>query len=581
MISFSYPCNRDSRYCFNKNYSMKFPYKLFSLFVLFFLITLFWKGAEVYSQNKKIDSLKIIIKSTKEDTSKVNALNDLSDAYSKIGLNDSANSIDLKSIELARLIGYSKGEAIALKSIGNYYYVKSNYSSALENYFNSIKIAQKINNKDIIARNYANIANVYLREKDFKQSHNYYKLSLSVFEEIHDTISQAISFSSIGSIYSTQGNLDDALEMYFKAEQLFQLDNNIKKDPYAYAYLLEHISSLYYTKKEYSTSLKYALNALKINTDNGFADYNDIINRRIAHIYMELGRFEESEVYLNSAMKNAEEAHSYYGIVWVSQSLSELFEKQKKLDQALYYYKLHMRYKDSLYNETKSKQIAELQTKYDVEKKNQELKLSQSQLHTSELKKYFYIATSLFLIVLVILIGNRYKKQKQTNKIKQQLLELELEKSQLQAKELEISLAINHEKLNNYTKQLVEKTELLHSMQEQLNYVSAHQPKETEILNIIATIKNQINPDNYWAEFITTFNLVHKDFFNKIKQVFPDLTHNELQLCALIKCNLANKEIANILNLSVHTVKSSCVRIGKKMKLSDEEQSLRQYILKI
>jgi DNA-binding CsgD family transcriptional regulator len=64
---------------------------------------------------------------------------------------------------------------------------------------------------------------------------------------------------------------------------------------------------------------------------------------------------------------------------------------------------------------------------------------------------------------------------------------------------------------------------------------------------------------------------VHHEFFTELKAFFPDLTQKELRLCAFVRMNLTNKEIASILNISVRGVETARYRLRKRLSLNHEE----------
>jgi hypothetical protein len=76
------------------------------------------------------------------------------------------------------------------------------------------------------------------------------------------------------------------------------------------------------------------------------------------------------------------------------------------------------------------------------------------------------------------------------------------------------------------------------------------------------------------------FVQVHPDFYTHLKQDFPDLTINELRLCALVKANLNIKEIANLNNVSIDSVKSSRKRLRKSLGISDPNVDLGEFLSK-
>ena len=86
--------------------------------------------------------------------------------------------------------------------------------------------------------------------------------------------------------------------------------------------------------------------------------------------------------------------------------------------------------------------------------------------------------------------------------------------------------------------------------------------------------------DGSKKEFDYYFVEVHPDFYTKLKADFPKLTQNELRLCALIKANLNIKDIANLNNVSIDSVKSSRKRLRKSLGISDPKIDLAEFLSK-
>lgn len=67
--------------------------------------------------------------------------------------------------------------------------------------------------------------------------------------------------------------------------------------------------------------------------------------------------------------------------------------------------------------------------------------------------------------------------------------------------------------------------------------------------------------------FINRFKQIYPEFFNTLN-TYPGLTSNDIRLCAYIKLNFTNKEIAEYANISVRTVESQKYRLRVKLGLS-------------
>ena len=98
--------------------------------------------------------------------------------------------------------------------------------------------------------------------------------------------------------------------------------------------------------------------------------------------------------------------------------------------------------------------------------------------------------------------------------------------------------------------------------------------------NVIKTIDRNLNNEDDWKFFEEAFNNADKEFLKKIKTAHPNLTNNDLKLCAYLRLNLSSKDIAPLLNISLRSVEIKRYRLRKKMDLSHNE-GLTDYILSL
>ena len=100
-----------------------------------------------------------------------------------------------------------------------------------------------------------------------------------------------------------------------------------------------------------------------------------------------------------------------------------------------------------------------------------------------------------------------------------------------------------------------------------------------EIKEIIRSL-GKTDAATFLDEFETRFNGVHSNFYQKLKQIAPDLTPHELRLSALIRLNISSKEIAVLTNRTVGTVDNTRSAIRRKLGI-DEAQNLQDFILNL
>lgn len=84
--------------------------------------------------------------------------------------------------------------------------------------------------------------------------------------------------------------------------------------------------------------------------------------------------------------------------------------------------------------------------------------------------------------------------------------------------------------------------------------------------------------DDNWEHFAHHFDKVHNDFLIVLKSRYPNLTPSELKLCAYLRMNLSNKEIAQLINISTRGVEIARYRLRKKLGLT-KEVNLFEFLL--
>lgn len=541
-----------------------------------------------------------------------------------------------EALKIYKGLNDKKGISTSYNNLGNCYFEYSEYSKALNYFFKGLKIAEELGDKAQISTKLGNIGSVYLRQNDYPKALDYYYRTLRIDEERGDKKEIALVNGNIGIVYTNMKDPAKALEYYIKAKEIdesidnkYGLATQLDNIGIAYSDLAEtydagskafdslltlalqnhqqalklnkelgnqnrlascynNIGTVYYDmykasgkKSDYLNTIKYLTNSLKINEKTGNVEGVVMNLGNIGEVYAAGKQYEQAEDYLLKALSLARSLDFQEILSVTFYQLSDLYEQINQPERALKYFKRHSELKDNLLNEIKSYQIAELETKFHVEKKEKELELFRKEQILTRYKAYFLAVILLFVSLLAVVLINRQrlkiKRQKEAHDLEQLLARNNLEKNELEKKHLETNLKLNREKLNHITDLFKEKSKLIDKMQEQLDIVNTENAEQRDINQLLTNIEDYISPNEYWEEFITSFNLVNKSFFDQILKKYPELSNNELRLCALIKCNLSNKEIANILNITPDSVKKSRNRLRKRLLL-EADDSLTKYI---
>ena len=197
------------------------------------------------------------------------------------------------------------------------------------------------------------------------------------------------------------------------------------------------------------------------------------------------------------------------------------------------------------------------------------------------------IAISFYAVIIaLLLIGynsfykRKLKRQRKTlekeNKRLLEIQELEAQKEiiRLKNEQLQKDIEGKSRELAVATMSTLKRNEFLNTIKAELGTIKGESKTKQLIKRINAKLKN--NDD--WEYFKKAFDNTDQPLFSKLKEAHPSLTKNDLKLCAYLRLNLSSKEIAPLLNISIHSVEIKRYRLRKKMSL-ERSQGIVEYIM--
>ena len=241
--------------------------------------------------------------------------------------------------------------------------------------------------------------------------------------------------------------------------------------------------------------------------------------------------------------------------------------------------------------------LAELQAKFELSRYEYELAIADEK-YSSMQKRYTYIVVSIFVIGILLAYTFRIRLliEKQKNILlhrKEQIAALELENVEAQRMALEQEIKYNEEQTALNEKLLKEEIEKKNKEVASKLLVSA---AKTDIINQvinqiekvgdrglanIETIKNElkntINIDKDWDDFVIHFEQTHMGFFQKLLMLHPSLNSNDLRFAAYLKINLSSKEISRLLNITPASYRKRKMRLKEKLEM-ERDTPLENYI---
>lgn len=450
--------------------------------VIFLIITSF----SIFSQEtvKNIDSLLILLSQAKNDSSKVHLFQKIAGHYNVTYL-DSAKAFAEKGIQLAKKIDDQKGQWINLNALGNYYERKTQYDLALKNYnealdiikknndtkgfavilnniatihirkanydkalyflFEALKAEEQLENENGIAQAYNNIGVVYYYLQNFKKTTEYLTKALKMQEKLGNYDGLINGYNNVGAIFDYQKKYDEAIQSYQKALAISKKISDKKME----AIELSNIAIAYGNKKEMETANTYFNQSIAMKEE--IKDYSGLSKTytSFGEMLIRQQQYTQAKNYLFKALEIANEHDLKLSKKLIYNSLSEMATSQKNFKEANRYLTKLMFVKDSILSENNLKTIAEVETKYETEKKEKEIFKQRSLLAENKLelkKKNQLIFGSLAFAVILGLFGYllynqqklKNKQMQKENELKTALVKIETQ-NKLQEQRLRIS----------------------------------------------------------------------------------------------------------------------------------------------
>lgn len=317
----------------------------------------------------------------------------------------------LKAKEVSRQNKDKNGIADACTHMGTLNKIQGNYDKALQYHSEALKLFKEINDNIGIAQSYGNIGNVYRYQGNYEKALACHLRALKPYEKAGNLRGIAFAYNNIGSAYDNYGDQAEALKYFFKALKLKQKLGDKKSMAISY----NNIAVAYGEQGDYLNSLKNSLRALELHTEVENKAGIVSASSNIGLVYLHEKKYKRAEKLFLKSLKISEElgnkgniisSYIYMGVTnlklkrfdaaqkflmkglyWsrkngqkplvidCCQHLSELFKKQNKYAQALKYYEMYHQVKQEVYNAEKTKQIAEMRTKYELEKKEKEAEI--------------------------------------------------------------------------------------------------------------------------------------------------------------------------------------------------------------
>jgi tetratricopeptide (TPR) repeat protein len=334
------------------------------------------------------------------------------------------------ALALFNKINYDKGKAETYNNIGVIDFYRGDYTKAIAQFINALEIKQKLGEKKGIGIYLGNIAGIYQMMGNYPKAIEFFEKSLQIHEELQNMVPSAIMLGNIGNVYQEWGEPEKSLKYFEQSLQKYTEAGHTRGT----AITQSNIGNVYFSMKQYEKAIVYQEMAIKI-----FKEIND--EQELANALLKRAESLAETKQTNKAKQDVMQCITLaekMGLKAILKAayfqLATIYENERVFDKANHYYKLFMHINDSILNEEKHRQIAELQEKYDASEKNRIIKSLNNEKKIQELKITKQRNESIIIVIsslgLIFITGlffyiYRFRQKHKENLLSKQMLEIE------------------------------------------------------------------------------------------------------------------------------------------------------------
>jgi signal transduction histidine kinase len=260
-----------------------------------------------------------------------------------------------------------------------------------------------------ITESYNNIGVIYWHKEQRSKAMMFYKKAVAMNSTANHLLTKARLLNNIGLVFKDIDQYDSALA-YFN-EALSYLD--IKKNSYGYALVNNNIGISYREKGNYDLALKHFEIARRLQVELNDQFGLTLVNDNIGRVLVAQGKFKEGLAHLKTAFEYSKKADNLEWQGHVSEHLAESYELIGDFKNAYEARKQADVFEDSLASKSRSRELAEVEVKYQVKQQQAENDLLKAEnelnLSTIRNKNLLVTGTIIFSVLIFTLLILAYR----------------------------------------------------------------------------------------------------------------------------------------------------------------------------
>ncbi|MEO1030547.1 MAG: hypothetical protein AAFX55_04040 [Bacteroidota bacterium] len=523
---------------------------------------------------------------------------------------DKASKLCDSLLGLKALFEKENSEAHLLLKRGQLYFLEENFDYAIKDYSLSKDLFLKSGDSIFAADAYFFVAQSYFNKNIFLEAIDNYKKAQHLYEILGDDTYALLVGSEITALYTKNGFFEKAIEerqhllQKAKEQQDFVAQtqvigqnvvdyyklgdyDNMNKQLDIFSKLKDSINEKYFRYYYGLIAILYkihyqcmqgnveAASELMVQLEQEFTKTDlteyletDILIAKAA--YFEMVDDEKRLFPILEKFSNIKTTTRLEDQIKARGKLAEIYQQKGQLEKVIELNAINAKVKDSIYNAQKTNAFLLYQSEFEAEQKQHQIKEQASMIKQLEVEQELTRNRRNTLIggiitFFMIAIGFFYFRNRQ--KIKEQAYQNIL---------LNNKVATKTEEINELLTETIQHIKSKERIAENLQKLS-NEKEGITLKSIIADLKASKADHAKLLLIKQNIEQVNFEFIKKLKNLHPELSKTDIEICSLARIGLNRKEVANLRNTSVDAVRMSRIRIKKKLNLS-ANQSLDDYI---
>ncbi|MEP7218081.1 MAG: tetratricopeptide repeat protein [Bacteroidota bacterium] len=435
----------------------------------------------------------------------------LREVYALTGRNDEALGWGLRSIDLVESSGDPVQRSFVYTGVADLYFSRGELVRAYDFICRAITLAESAGLIGELGRSMITRGLILNELGDLHGAMEEYEKALALCREAGDGAFVVACLGNIGNIHAYWKDYERARQYHLQTLELSIELGMVHHEVTAHLCIAQaHIH-----QEEFEAAIPHIERSLLLDANFGDPAQSAMVLRAAAQMYLKLKEYQRAAGYIASGL---EIIARYPGLPYdisLHQIAAEIFEARGDIAGAF----------------LQAKYLGEL---FLAEAKNNDMRIIAQMQGREEIE--------------------RAERDVEDLRGREEALTMELQE---RTRELAL-LALN----------LAQNSEFIRDIRQRITLLSRD---STATLNqIIAEIDQRENTREYWRMFELQFKNVHHDFTTNLLKHYPDITKSELRICILLKINLSNKEIADLLSTGVRNVEQHRRNIRKKLRLTPD-----------